>query len=326
MTADGFATREGQLREEISHHERFLSTLDDDDDFITQMIREQAQERIRFLSEELAAVTDKLLDLRFDDELHRRSMPTGLLALLLSRFQTALTYTGWALEVGPGIKGEPPARIDRSTETEVVALTAGSFLVRIRKSSLELDSGTLDNAVEAVLELAEAGARGTLNTELEEKAQLLGREPSRRLALFFRKLSESSLTTSFHWQGLPEREIEIDPVQAGNLGMWLEEVEESIREATVRGILKVADTLRGRFAIVDESGRTYEGRAEPRLLAHVEIEAEYAADLHITTSVSDRTGAATERMTLLSLSRPGEELPAPDTKSWHPADGGTTGL
>jgi hypothetical protein len=312
MTADGFTVREGQLREEISQHERFLSTLDEDDDFITQMTREQTEERIRFLNEELKAVTDKLLDLRFDDELHRTSMPTGLLAQLLSRFQSALTYTGWALEVGPGIKGEPPVGIDRSTETEVVALAAGSFLVRIRKSSLELDSSLLDNAVQAVLELADAGARDALNAELEERAQLLGREPSRRLALFFRKLQENSLTINFNWKGFPEREIEVDPVHAGNLGMWLEEVQQSIRELTVRGILKVADTLRSRFAIVDEAGRTYEGRAEPRHLAHVVIEAEYVADLQITTSVSDRTGASTDRITLLSLSRPGEELPTPD--------------
>jgi hypothetical protein len=307
MATDGFVARERQLRDEISEHRRFLSTLEEDGDYVTRMIREQTEERIRFLGEELEAFTEKLLDLRFDDRIHRRSMPTALLANLLSRLQTALTYTGWALEVGPGIRGEPPARIDRDTETEVVALATGSFLVRIRKSSLELDSHLLDNAIQMVLELAEASAGNALDTEVEEKAQLLGREPTRRLALFFRKLSESSLTTNFHWMGLPEREVEIDPAQAGNLGMWLEEVEESIGQMTIRGALKVADTLRSRFAILDESGRSYEGRADPNLLAHLEIEADYIADVQITTSVSDRIGASAERITLLSISRPPQE-------------------
>src|SRR5215207_8529448 len=137
MTADGFLAREEQLREEISEHRRFLASLPDDDDFVSGIVRDQTERRIRFLSEELEAVTSKLLDLRFDDRLHSRAIQTSLLSNLLSRFQTALTYTGWALEAGPGIRGTPPSRIDRSTETEVLALAPGSFLVRIRKASLE---------------------------------------------------------------------------------------------------------------------------------------------------------------------------------------------
>jgi hypothetical protein len=97
--------------------------------------------------------------------------------------------------------------------------------------------------------------------------------------------------------------VEIDPIHAKTLGMWLEEMEQRTREVSVEGVLKVADTLRNRFAIAGNDGQRYEGRAHPQLLAHAVIEGRYWALMRITTSTSDRTGAKIDRISLIELRR-----------------------
>lgn len=252
------------------------------------------------------ALNEERLVLRFGVGSPEHALPTATLGLLLTRFQKALTYTGWALLSGPGIDGDPPARIERSTSTQVLALAPGSFEVPLSPQTLELPTESegqdvLDKAISVVLDLAKAASTDTFGDEVEARAEELGRQPSRRLSLWFKKLAEHDLDTAFEWSSRPDLGVRVTSEQAGALSRWLSDVQERFSEITVTGTLAAADALKGRFAIVDDTEGEYAGKVASELLDREVIGKRYRANLQVRTLRSARTGVTRDSYTLLGL-------------------------
>jgi hypothetical protein len=311
---DHLDLRESQLRSQIEQQERILQALPDDETFSTSVVRNQTVALVQDLRAELEELRDERLVVRLRDETRDRlAIDTALLGQILTRFQSALTYIGWALFSGPGIEGNPPATLARRTSTEVVAFAPGSFKIAMRKAHLQLPFATapasdgtsqlLEQSVETLFALLSAAAEGEYPEELEELAEQLGAEPARRLALLFKKLAAKALTTEVTWSLAPDRHTIVRPNQARMLASWLESVEERLGEVVIRGVLRSADDVRGRFGLQDEDEALYEGKAAPELLLHKEIGASYNARIQVAKSVGERTKVERQRFVLLSLDR-----------------------
>jgi hypothetical protein len=85
------------------------------------------------------------------------------------------------------------------------------------------------------------------------------------------------------------------------LSAWLKAVESQIDTVTITGSLSAADSNEGRFAVTDELGEIYDGRAAPELLSHAMIDGLYIARMRMTTFTSTVTGEERRRPVLESL-------------------------
>lgn len=274
--------------------------------FAAQMLRRQASERIAALERDISQLDEDVFELAFAEksDLARHSLPTTVLTNLLSRFQKAITYAGWARLSGPGIHGTPPAIIARAFETEVGAFGQGSFLVALSPHDTTLEHDALHQAFVDFLSLAGAATEidaPTVREPVEHLAQRLGGEATKRFALFFSKLHEAQLEARFEWRSRPEKAISLQPVQAKAVAAWLRAVEQKFDTVTVRGTLTAADSNDARFAITDELGEIHLGKAAPELLSHAMIDAPYVARMRVTTFKSSVTGSAHKRAVLEAL-------------------------
>lgn len=306
---DALAAREQQLLDEVAAHREFLEQHPEGATFSSRVVFQQIESRIDELETELEALRDEHFTFRLVHQGRESSaIDTSLLGYLLTKLQTALTYTGWALMAGPGVDGAPPVSINRQTSTEVVALAPGSFEVTIRKTVPELrveGEGTdlLDPALDAFLTLAEAAAQEGFDATVLDVASDLGGQSSRRLSQWFAKLADESMTADLAWSVAPERSVILRPTESRMLSEWLNSVQEKTAETVIVGVLRTADAIKKRFALETETGETREGKADPELLHGAEIDARYRARVRIVVSESEHTTAVTEKLTLLSLER-----------------------
>ena len=175
-----------QMQAEAQSLRQLLSSTnraDEDEPFSVTVARAQTVDRIRALEEEMAELETDSFDLSFASSQApaAHSLPTSTLANLLSRFQRALTYAGWARLAGPGVGGDPPALVARAFETQVNALVPGSFVVALSPHEQSLEHDALHGAFDDFLGLAEAGAGkdGPSNDAVAEIAQGLGTQATR---------------------------------------------------------------------------------------------------------------------------------------------------
>lgn len=303
--------REVQLRDELRRLEAMDLNEEAASTFTGQLVQAQTDRRLSDIRQELNALRDRHLEVRLVDPRDGHAVDTGLLGQILRRFQSSLDYIGWALRAGPGIEGDPPTFITRRTSTEVLALPTGSFKIVLRGTTLELDymsdetrdelSSLLEESLGRILALARAGEMDEFPDSLEELTHELGAQPTRRLSLWFKKLADNSLTTSLTPAADPRQTVTVTPPQARAISEWLAHVQDTVENITVRGVLRIADEVRGRFGIEDAAERLYEGKAAPELVQHKQIGAEYVASVQVTVRYSDHTGARRETYTLLSL-------------------------
>lgn len=269
-------------------------------------LRRQVTLQIAKLEQELATAGAEGFEMSFAEVKapDSHSIGTTVLANLLSRFQRAITFAGWARLSGPGVSGDPPRLISRALETQVDAFAYGSFVVELSPHETALEHLALEAALGDFLAIAEVGTEAELEVASDRLAPLthdLGGEATRRLALFFAKLHEAQLDARFQWTSSPETHVSIRPEQARLLSKWLKNVEQDFESVPVRGVLTAADQNGGRFAITDELGQLHEGRAAPELLSRAVIDAPYLAQIRVTTFKSTATGEVTERGVLESL-------------------------
>jgi hypothetical protein len=296
-------SREDDLRQEITSISEFLAAPATDS-FVAQLTRGQMERRLSTLQETLTAAINRVLELRFVNSSNPGlgSIPSQLLSNLLNRIQGTLTYGTWAFTSGPNVAGSPPPSIERSAATEVVATGTGSFRLMLRKQQIDI-SPNFDRSVITVLDLATAAVDHALDDTAGAKAQDLGKEATRRLELFFKKLGEERVDTEFTWQAPNfEADIYVDHGTARDLSEWLAVAIPAIEPIVVRGFLRRADTLTGSFKIEAEAtGTLYEGTGDSDLLAHAEMDALYEADIMVERRTAQHTGRMTEKMRLLAL-------------------------
>lgn len=272
----------------------------------SRLLRRQAELRMDAVSAELAATEGERFEMALVDTQapQAHNVSTTVLANLLSRFQRAVTYAGWARLSGPGVVGVPPSLVSRLFETQVNAFAPGSFVVNLSPHEASLEHEALDGAIDAFLEVAHAGVEADLESAsgaLSPLTQELGKEATTRMALFFAKLHEAQMEARFTWANHPERSVSVNPEQSKMLAEWLKSVEQEFVTVPLRGTLTAADTQAGRFAITDELGEVHEGRAAPELLSRAVIDAPYRAQVRVTRSKSAATGHISERIVLESL-------------------------
>lgn len=297
---------EEELRSEISAIEESLADSHDDS-FVAEIVRAQMERRLAELRARLDAALDRTIELRFSKRWSPGShgLSTSLLASILGRLQTTLTYGTWAMKAGPSVAGNVPRSVERDAATEVVATPPGSFGLLMRKEELGL-SDDFDKSVLVVFDLARAATREELDGDVEQLAQSLGPEATRRAELFFRKLAESDLDTDLSWQsGSSRRSLFLSKEQAGALSEWLAVAIPRIDTFDVIGYLRRADTINGSFRVESQAtGQLFEGGSDPEVLAHAEMDALYKASIEETIRSAPHTGRSTSKYRLVALSAP----------------------
>ena len=291
-----------QMQAEIDQLEASLPGTQGDD-FVMALMRDQAEGRIAALRAEIQGLESDVFELSFAERASfaKHSLSTTVLSNLLSRFQRAITYAGWARMAGPGVRGTPPTFVARALETEVNAFVPGSFSIELTPYEAALEHLALENALSDFLALATLGSASesaTPSDELAEIAQTLGAEATRRFELFFAKVHEAQLEARFERASDPGAGIALQPEQALQVAKWLKAVEERFDTVTVTGTLTAADSNEGRFAITDELGQIHEGKAAPELLSRAVIDGSYIATMRVTTFKSTVTGTARSRAVL----------------------------
>ena len=306
MTGDHLDLVRQQMEAELAGLTGLLEDSGEPQGFLGQLLRAQAEDRISNLGAELEGLESEAFELTFAEKgaLYRHSLSTSVLANLLSRFQKAVTYAGWARLAGPGVFGDPPALVARSFETEVNAFKPGSFAVELAPYEAALEHTDLVGTLSDFLLLADAGVsedKPRPPDEVIELAQSLGAEATKRFAHFFAKVHEAHLEVRFEWLSRPEAAVALQPEQALALSKWLRDVDEEFDTVTVSGTLTAADANEGRFAITDDLGEIHDAKAAPELLSHAVIENRYVATMRVTTYTSTLTGKVKQRAVLETL-------------------------
>jgi hypothetical protein len=298
-------SNEDFLREEIQWLEARRAQWPAADDPALRIMRAQDDRRVDWLHSELEAALSATLQIHLEAKLVKKpTIRTGVLGHLLSRLQSSLDYTTWAVHAGPGISGNVPASIRRAASTDVMALAPGSLDIVVRRSELALSS-EFEQSINHVLDLADSGAQHDFGEVAEAVATSLGREPTRRLELFFRALSEEGIESDLHWRGRVARDARLTHEAAGDIAKWLASAEPATEEIDVLGQLIAADTESGRFVLEADAEQRWEGRAFPPELLHAkELNASYLARLQIVTLTSLHTGAKRQRAALVGLEPP----------------------
>ena len=306
MTSEHLDLVRQQMEAELAGLTGLLEDAGESQGFLGQLLRSQAQDRVSAIGVELEGLNSESFELTFAEKgaLYRHSLSTSVLSNLLSRFQKAVTYAGWARLAGPGVFGDPPALVARAFETEVNAFKPGSFAVELAPYEDALEHTDLVGTLSDFLMLAGAGVsedRPRPPEDVIELAQSLGSEATKRFGHFFAKLHEAHLEVRFEWLSRPEEAVALQPDQALALSKWLKDVDEEFDTVTVSGTLTAADANEGRFAITDDLGEIHDGKAAPELLSHVVIDNRYAATMRVTTYTSKLTGNVNQRAVLETL-------------------------
>lgn len=275
--------------------------------FASRLTRMQGESRVEAIQSELNGLGSDVFEMAFSEQASyaKHSLSTTVLSNLLSRFQRAITFAGWARLAGPGVHGTPPALVARAFETEVNAFAPGSFSVALSPYESAIEHEQLEGALSDFLTLAAAGlstdADVNASDQLAELAQALGAEATRRFALFFAKVHESQLEARFEMKSLPEFSVALQPDEALRVASWLKNVEQRFDLLTVTGALTAADSNAGRFAITDELGEIHDGKAAPELLSRATIDNLYVARMRVTTLTSTTTSVTRRRAVLEAL-------------------------
>lgn len=306
MTSQHSNLARAQMEAELASLSEHLESVPPTDDFVLQLIRRQSEDRVSALRLEMDDLESEIFELSFSEKaaFAKHSISTSVLANLLTRFQKAITYAGWARLAGPGVHGPPPSLISRAFETEVNAFQEGSFAVELSPYEAALEHEALEGAFYDFLALASAGKApddAAPSEEIAEVAQSLGTEATRRFALFFAKVHEAQLEARFEWHSDPEKAVALQPEQALQVAAWLKSVEEQFDTLTITGTLTAADVNDARFAVTDELGEIHEGKAAPELLSRAVIDDLYIARMRVTTFTSTITGQVRTRSVLESL-------------------------
>jgi hypothetical protein len=193
--------------------------------------------------------------------------------------------------------------VARILETQVEAFALGSFAIDLSPHEMALEHEVLEGALRDFLALAAAGEdpEAVSNDDLTEVAQTLGPEATRRFVFFFSKIHEARLAAKFAWDSDLDAPVVLNPDQADRVSKWLGDVQQLFDTVTIRGRLTAADINGRRFAITDELGEIYEGRAAPELLSHAVIDNVYDATMRVTTLKSTVTASERSRAVLESL-------------------------
>lgn len=295
-----------QLEVEYADLTTHLANIPEGDDLLGKLLRDQALDRASAIELELQGLDEEAFELAFAEKgsTSNHSLSTSVLTNLLSRFQHAITYAGWARMAGPGVHGQPPALIARLFETQVNAFKPGSFAVELSPYEASLEHEALEEALEDFLLLASLGASDSTLEPTEEVTELvhaLGAEATKRFSLFFAKVHEAHLEARFEWQLRPEAGVALQPEEALALSAWLKDVDEDFETVTVMGTLTAADANDGLFAITDELGEIHDGKAAPELLSRAVIDGRYEAVMRVTTYRSTLTDMKRQRAVLESL-------------------------
>jgi hypothetical protein len=304
-------TRRDDIEAELADHTEYLRTPAPDSP-AARLVRQQVQRHVDELVEKL-----KLLDSRplifhvTGDAAQRQSLHAPFFSQLLSRLQSMLTFATWAYDAGPGVQGNVPVRYERMSSTEVFALTPGSFEFGVRKADGDLDqaqwanlASLYDKAVGSLVDLTEAAAAHGMDEEQQEVVRTIGPEASRRLQLLMKKFAEEQATINLTLEAPDRRRrVTLEPADAKYLADWLSEYEAALDEMEVTGVLRVLDTVRGRFGIEDTTtGQLYEGKAPPALLSGANVEGgSYRARISVETHVAEHRGETSETLTLLGI-------------------------
>jgi hypothetical protein len=274
------------------------------DDFTSQLIRTQMQRRLSGLEEELVETNQRKFEFRFVDPSRPtfHGMSTSLLSNFLAKIQSTITYGAWAMFAGSEVAGNVPASIERFAMTEVVAMPTGSFGLVLQKSNNDFAT-EFDQSVELIVDLVEAAVEHRLDDSIIEKVQSLGRESSRRLQMFVKKVSSEGLDTEITWSN-PEglRSAYLSESDASQLSSWLSQSSPEIRNDTIVGYLRRADTINGSFKIESQAtAEMYEGKGDVAVLAHAEMDALYSAQIEVVVYSSTLTGRSVEKTRLVEL-------------------------
>jgi hypothetical protein len=281
-----------------------------------EILSAQHVDRIASLERQLEDVRFGLLEIVLNAGADEHLVSASVLSGVVGKLQKSLTWVAHALRSGPGVDREPPVEIRAMTGVQVEALAPGSFRIRLRRTpprdsrqeqiaSADLDLFEL--SVKSVLDLTAAAEQGLLGDEEESLAQSLGPKASRYLQGFITNVAESGGTTELLWASKAPRAVELSPERARALSDWLASVQSTTEVRDVIGVLLGADVESGRFKLRGDDGVTYEGKASPELVSHVETEARYEATVSVTLAQRQHIGTSVERYVLASLSRVTDE-------------------
>lgn len=253
------------------------------DDLATELIHIQATRAATEARNELQQLLDQRLDLNLKSRDSETAVRVGVLGRLLTQLQSSLNYILWALRSGPGVKGKPPASIVASAAAEVLALAPGSLEVAMRRSDLQV-TDDFARSVEVLIRLIEAADADLLGDDAgaTEIVGEIGPEAARRLRRFFNGLAEADIDTDLEWRALQTaRKARLSSENAKLLSDWLARANPTHQVIQVRGLLRMADSERGRFMIESfATGEHFEGKAaDPGMLTHAVIDQEYIATL-----------------------------------------------
>ena len=295
--------RDAELQGEIKDIQDALNKMVGDD-FTIQLTKSQMQRRISSLEDELLAASNRKFEFRFVDREDPTShgISTSLLSKFLSRIQSTITYGAWAMVAGSEVAGNVPASIERSAMTEVVAMPSGSFGLVLQKVNNDF-STEFDQSVDLIIDLVDAAISERLNDEIGEKVQSLGRESTRRLQLFVKRIAQEGLDAELTWSNPNgKRTSYLSGPAASELSAWLSQMSPEIVIEVVQGYLRRADTINGSFKIESRAtSAMYEGKGDAAVLAHAEMDALYMAEIEIVKYSSLLTSRTVEKTRLIGL-------------------------
>lgn len=308
-------SHQDDLRDEFLMHREFLDQPRGAD-FSSQLVAMQTEQRLEEINQELFESQIPHLDIRMAGLLtERKSIPASLLTLVVNRLQSVFTWTAWAERFGPAVAGTPPASVERLAAADFYALAPTSFRFGLRPStappdsaqeSMNLGVGSWAGAAESVVAVLKAAERDSYDDGVAETLQTMGRGATRRLQLLAKTFADSASVVQIDWvSGEDRTHVELSPERSASFATWLSEFEETLDDYDVTGVLRVLDTVRGRFGIEDAAtGRIHEGKAASELLTGAEVNrGVYIARIQARIREVGPTGAATERLTLASLTR-----------------------
>jgi hypothetical protein len=141
-----------------------------------------------------------------------------------------------------------------------------------------------------------------MTQESEELASHLGLGSTRAFQSLMKTFADSDMDAGLDWNsGGSRTAARVTPRSAEFLRNWLASVEEQVEQIDVTGILHGGDDLVGRFKLVGDDGRTFEGKADAELLEGKTFGSRYRARIDVVTSTSDYVGAETARYVLRGL-------------------------
>jgi len=263
-------------------------------DAIADLFRNQAARR-----EASARRGEPTLELRFVDSTSPSShaLETEFVTQALSRLQRLLNRLVWAEEAGPTVAGNVPAAIQRVANTDLIAITPGSFQITIRKSELELSS-TFDTAIGRIFEFIGSSDSPDQDVDLAELVVEIGPVATNRARLFFETLAERSIDLDLGWDEFRFSGY-LPADRAAYLSTWLKAADETATTITITGSLAMGDT-QGRFRLVDSTGNQFEGSSDVDLSGY-ELDRSYRAEIRETLLVNSRSGLTRTTHRLLGL-------------------------